>query len=478
MKKICFVQHASEWPLFEKVATELKERGLESVFVCKTRSVFEKYKELGFNSFFISDIFNQTDQITLEELRFLDKKYGPPSISEIGDSDVQLADSFGRDLEQKHKVIGLAYKFWERFFEENKIDQVIVRETATFATRTAYNFCKLNNIPLAQFTIGPADDLITLDNVGESHVWEELIDILKNGFVGLKKEEKKNVTDFINARLESIKEKMKLRFVPESFFTTFKNLFGMYFHDNKNNWRHDPIKVAALRHGRKRLYKKIVWKYFTKNLLNYCEPDYEDRYVYFPVYSGEETSYLANTHYWARNEKSLIKEVANNLPQGYFLYVKEHPTNPGDLTFSELKELSKIKNIKILRPTVDATELIRNSKAVCVLLGTTGWEAFLDKIPVVVLGNSFYSYSRLVYGVQSMSYLSEIIWEVLSRGKNIYKDNEEEWLWFIHAVITTCGEGTSVNLIPPYGFPTDKDNAKKIADFIYITIEKRLQRLS
>ncbi|MCB9805861.1 hypothetical protein H6775_01735 [Candidatus Nomurabacteria bacterium] len=473
MKKVCFVQHASEWPLFEKIAKAFKEQGIESVFVCKTRSVFEKYCDLGFNSVFISDIFNQIDQITLEELAELDKKYGPPSISEIGDSDVQLADSFGHNLEQKHRVIGLAYKFWEKFFEKNKIDYVIVRETATFSTRTVYNFCKKNNIPLAQFAIGPGDRFVTLDNVGESHVWSELLDVLKKGFKELNTDQKKVVQDFIDERLSSIKEKMTLRFVPPPLMTTLKNFFGMFFHDNKSNWLLDPIKVAALRHGRKRLYKKIVWKYITKNFFRYSEPDSNDKYVYFPMYSGEETSYLVNTHYWARNEKSLIKETANNLPQGYVLYVKEHPTNPGDLTFSELRELSKIKNIKILRPTVDATELILNSEAVCVLLGTTGWEAFLAKIPVIVIGNTFFSYSRLVYSVQSMSYFSELFWEVLEQGKDVYKKNEAEWEWFIHAVITSCGKGESVKLVPPYGFPTDEDNARKIAEFIHSTMLKR-----
>lgn len=173
---------------------------------------------------------------------------------------------------------------------------------------------------------------------------------------------------------------------------------------------------------------------------------------------------------------SLIKEVAFSLPKGYFLYVKEHPTNPGDLTFKELSELASIPNIRILRPTVDATEIIKNSQAVFVLQGTTGWEAFLAKIPVIILGTPFFSYSNLVYKVNTISKVADVVWKAIKRGKSIYDDNEEEWQWFIYSVLSSCGRGESVKLTPPYGFPTDKKNAEKIASIMYEKIIRDLNK--
>lgn len=476
MKNVCFVQHASEWPLFSLIAKYLEKYGTKSFFVSKTPNVYEKYKELGFNSFFISSIFNDNKTISTEEIEEYDFKYGPPTISQIGDSDVQMVDFFGSNVQAKSELIVKAYKFWEDFIKENNINYFIVRETATFATRTAYNVCRKNNIPIAQFAIGPNDDYFTLDDVGEGHMWTELVKLLEQGPHPLNEEENKRVDDFINARIGGIKQKMELRFVPPQFFTTTKNLIGLYRQDNAKIKKEDPVKIGSIRFGRRKLIKKIVWKYITKNFLQYDEPKYEEKYVYCPVYSGEETSYLVNDHYWAHNEMSLIKEVAFSLPKGYFLYVKEHPTNPGDLTFKELSELASIPNIRILRPTVDATEIIKNSQAVFVLQGTTGWEAFLAKIPVIILGTPFFSYSNLVYKVNTISKVADVVWKAIKRGKSIYDDNEEEWQWFIYSVLSSCGRGESVKLTPPYGFPTDKKNAEKIASIMYEKIIRDLNK--
>jgi len=210
----------------------------------------------------------------------------------------------------------------------------------------------------------------------------------------------------------------------------------------------------------------MIWKYITQVFFKYDLPKDDDKFIYFPIFSGEEASYIVNDHYWARNEVSLIKEIAESLPMGHLLYVKEHPFNPGDLTYWQLKELKKVSNIRVLHPSISSHELIDASAGVFVLQGTTGWESFLIKKPVISMSNPYFSYSSLVYTVDRPSDLEAVIRRMLENGNSIYKDNEDEWMWFIHAVISTCGQGRTLRSQPPFGYVEDEENATKIARYL------------
>ena len=204
MKNICWIQHASEWPLFDKVAKKLEDMGCESIFICKTRPVYEHYKKAGFKTYFISKIFNDGVRITDEEIQSYDLKYGPPGFGEIGVSD-----------------------------------------------------CDKNSIPYAQFAIGPGDDYCTLDNVKENHMWTELLDLVKSGPRRLDNDELTFVKSFVSARTKSIESKMSLRFIPESLYKSVKDLIGLYIRDNRQTYAEDPVKVGSIRFSRGKLLKKM-----------------------------------------------------------------------------------------------------------------------------------------------------------------------------------------------------------------------------
>jgi capsule polysaccharide modification protein KpsS len=192
----------------------------------------------------------------------------------------------------------------------------------------------------------------------------------------------------------------------------------------------------------------------------------DEPYVYYPIYSGEEAGYLTVEHFWARNQFALIKEISLSLPVEYKLYVKEHPWNPGEFSFAQLKELKKMKNIRIVDPRTNGQSLIKNSEAVVVLQSFTGWEAYLYQKPAVVLGSAFYTFSTLFYRVKNITELSTVLWRALDKKTNVYKENQAEWLWSIYGMITSGHKGMFVNKKPPYGFPDDRDNSKQMAEAI------------
>lgn len=477
MIKVCYIQHASEHLFMLPIAKTLHEKDLEFYFVCK--SVLEKsiYEKAGFISFNIAEaVFNNKSIFTEEEKEILDLKYGPPGIKEICESDVQLGSLFHNDYKMKENIVIGAIKFWENFFDKNTIDYLIVRETATFSTRTAYLVAKYRKIPmLCLFDSSPYSGYLYMNDVGEANVWRELIDSLGDENKILDQKEKNMVQDFIDRRIQRT-SRMPLFFVPKSLFISIKNLIGFWIRDNSKNRKKDPIRIGALNYGRGRLWKKTKWAYFTKYFFKYDVLIKDEKYIYFPLFSPKETHYLCNDMYYGENEISLIKHVARCLPSGYFLYTKEHPFNPGDFTYSELKELKKSNNIKIFHPSISSQELIDNSSTIVTIEGTVGWEAFLSKKPLVCMGgSSYYSYSDLVYKVDNISNLSSVLWSAIKNGSKIYEERQEEWMWFIYKVISTCGLGSLSESGTPY-LTKNEENLIKVADSLFRKITKNLNK--
>ncbi|MEK7462354.1 MAG: hypothetical protein AAB618_02160 [Patescibacteria group bacterium] len=466
-KRICWVQHASEYPLFKSVAKELSDKGYQSFFVCKTRTAHKEYQESRFVSLYATDEIFSGETVTPEEYARLEKTYGLELLDKAALSDVHLLDLYPNDIKARKEVIARSFKYWEDLLSKEKVDYFILRESAMFLTRSAFYVAKQQGIPCGRLMYGPGDGLCLLSDVGELDIWSELDEAVKKGMSFLSSSQREEVEVFVASRLPKSDKKMIMRYVPESIFASFKQYSGLWWHDTKQSFRYDPIYVAALRFGRMRKEKQLLWNYVTRRLFKYADIDEKDQIVYFPTYSGLETSYLVHVPQWARREPELIIKVARALPFGYTLYVKEHPHNPGDLNFSELRLIAKEPNIKVVKPWVSSQFLIEQSKLVVTIEGTAGWEALLSKRPVLCIEDvAFYGRSSLIYKVTDISKLADIIKSALTEGMKLYENRLPEWYWFVYTVITTAGRGNTLNFAPPYGFVTDKEEAEKVAVYI------------
>jgi hypothetical protein len=454
------------------VAKLLGSNGIKFCFVSKSPENCAFYSASGFESVNIADkIFNDKMTISNEEKEELDLKYGPPGVREMCFSDVHMQSLFGNDYEIKEQIMARALKFWENYFDKNKIDYLLLNETASFQARSAYLVSKNKNIPISCIVAGPDNEHFCMNDVGETYAWKELTESLNDRNTKISQKEKEIVLNFVDRRV-SKKIKIPVFFVPESIFRSIKNLVGLWVRDNKKNRKKDPIFVAGLNYGRGQLWGRIKWNYFTKYLFKYDKSQKNEKYVYFPFFSGKEAHYLSNDIFYSENQIVLIKEVARSLPVGYFLYAKEHPFNPGDFTFSDLKKLKESSNVRIFHPSVSSQELIDGSSAVVTVEGTAGWEGFLSKKPVICIGGlPYYSYSSLVYKVGNICDLPKVLWQAIKSGSEIYKKNEDKWIWFIYKVISTCGRGAIFEANTP-NLLTSEENLKNMADSIFEKITR------
>ncbi len=121
-----------------------------------------------------------------------------------------------------------------------------------------------------------------------------------------------------------------------------------------------------------------------------------DKFFLYPLHlHPESTTSVQAPHYI--NELDVIQNLAINLPFGYYLYVKDHPSNVGNNGAAFYKRVGKIPNVKLISFREDSKQLIPRSKGVITLTSTVGFEALVLNKPVIVLGEVFYEKHPLCY---------------------------------------------------------------------------------
>jgi hypothetical protein len=135
-------------------------------------------------------------------------------------------------------------------------------------------------------------------------------------------------------------------------------------------------------------------------------------YYFYPLHAEPEiaTSVFARYH---MNQIEVIRNIAQSLPMGAILLVKEHPRSWGWRKPGYYKKLAEIPNIRFVRTETPTHLIISHAKAVIILVGFIGLEAAFQKVPVIALENSIISLlpDNMVRIVSNMEMFSQ---EVIS----------------------------------------------------------------
>ncbi len=468
MSTYVWIQHGGEHTWLPNVANELRQMGIELAFVTTLLEGHNEIEKNGLHSTFISpEVHGRLEPLSTEELEELDQRYGPPCFQSIIDGDIHLELLYGNDRNEKCQVIGRAFRFWERYLESHPVDAFIVRETASFATRTAYAVAKKKRAPvLFRFDSGPSDDYFTLTDIDEEQCWQELVTELEPGLVELNSNERAQVDDMIERRIPPPTGPVRFRNGGVPLHQLPRAYLASLASERRHVFSQDPIGLAQIRMSRKFLVQRSLWR-FTRRFFPYDQM-VQEKFVYLPLYYVDEGMTRARYRFWAKNTFSLVEEIAASLPEGYHLYLKEHPGVPGDHSYQSLSQLRKIERVRIIDPNTHGYDLIKKSSSVVAIQGTTPWEAFLLKKPVVLVSSEvFYAKSRLVYKVKDICELNKVLSEALRAGDAIYDRNENEWYAFIYTVMKTAIEAKVISYTFPFYRPTtDRETNLKIAEGI------------
>lgn len=476
MINICYISQGKDYSIMREVSRLLKRKGISTTFIAKTKDEVELHKNDGVESLFISEIIkNSKSSFGENELRLIDFKYGPPSIREICNSDRYVRFLFNGYCQQA-QLVARAYQWWEEVIRTCKFDYFIAgTETASFPSRTAYNVARLHAIPFVTiYTWSGGEGYFNLNDRGEEYCWSEFVEAIQRKLRVLTEDEAKFTSQFIETTLQRGIHRLNYHYSSLRRVRELAWGLGMQL---KLRIQGMPLELAMFKWREKIILQELGHKLFTRRFFRYDMPNGDEHSVFFPLFYNEESSMLSNHYYWSVNSLSLVRHVADSLPAGIKLYVKEHPDSLGTLTLRQLNQLRSVPNVRIIEPKVNSIALIKMCRAVFVLEGTAGWEAFISQKPVISIGSSiYYLHSRLIYKVRSIGDLSKVLLLGLKEGEGLYEKHRDEWLWFIYNAAISATRGRFLIGVSAGADEHSEGNYKRIADHIEQKVRKSIHK--
>lgn len=121
----------------------------------------------------------------------------------------------------------------------------------------------------------------------------------------------------------------------------------------------------------------------------YEGPVVGERFVYFPFHVPLDVQLTLRSPEYL-DQEAFARRLAQSLPAGVWLYVKEHPASIGAHSLSALRQLLATGRVRLIHPSVNSFELIRDAAVVVTINSKVGAEALMQSKPLVVVGRAFY----------------------------------------------------------------------------------------
>jgi hypothetical protein len=161
-------------------------------------------------------------------------------------------------------------------------------------------------------------------------------------------------------------------------------------------------------------------------------------FVYFPLHVIDDYK-IKKVIPHCYDQASILEQVADALPPGYDLVLKEHPMSIGRNSLRLLLRLRKRKNVRLVGPYTNTHDLIKRADAVAVISSTVGLEALLYDKPVLTLGEPFYSGFGITLDLHSFAEIRQGVPALLR-----FRPDPERIRQFLFAAMSRCYPGSSV----------------------------------
>jgi hypothetical protein len=174
-------------------------------------------------------------------------------------------------------------------------------------------------------------------------------------------------------------------------------------------------------------------------------------FVYFPLHVTDDYK-IKRVIPHCVHQDAIIEQIADALPQGWDLVLKEHPMSIGRNELGMLARLRAIENVRLVDPYTSSHDLMQAAEAIAVISSTVGLEALMYGKPVMTLGQPFYAGYGVTLDVDSFRELHAKVQELLG-----FRPDMERILRFLHAGMRRCFAGR------PYLVDSSDENAATLA---------------
>ena len=434
---IPLVGSGSGYSFYEGLAKELRRRGYRVGFVSGVRArlrydLREIMRRLG-GGFHYFDLEERVERIRghVDIDREIDR-----IVEEYGIKDFKLfyfpekVHTYNENKEDDRFIEITVYNFLaaEDLFNEYDIGCVIEYPGPELLRRILYNVARKRGILSIYMGWSPIQGCVFLYS-NETKVWD---DLEVKDYSSLTPEERRAAEEYIRVFVESRgevvrhyeKKKMtqivkakKKGLLPR--YTKLDILLPLVYECYDIDYLkgvHSFIKFFIWK--RIRSVRKFYYYHFVYPSLEESRRRIrEERYLFYPLQYPRESRIAIRAPQFFRQER-FVELVAKALPDGYKLFVKDHPSRVGDLPYGTIERISRIEGVSWLHPKLKTYEAVKYCDAVVTINNTPGFEALLYGKPVVTLGIAFYGGYGLTKDVvdPSPSKVREAILEAIRDG--------------------------------------------------------------
>jgi hypothetical protein len=412
-----------ETDFYGRVGEELERRGHETVHVSVSREAARLLHERGLEARCLMDSLDEPASYP-DEVERIERTYPIPHIRDVYYAD-RIVDGQSEEWAVQRTV--QHFRALERLADEFRPD-VLVPEVGNETMRVVAHLVGLQRgIPVLflLYTIFPDPLRLSVDTLHAPIVAPEEVRELSA-------EEREELERFRAGFTERAKPIRDYRRSPVE-------------------WRRAKLFAEHLRrkHGEDRDNEYLrPWRLLWSNAAErargkaalpfYDGLDSARPYVYFPLHVTDDYK-IRKVIPHTEDQASLVEQVADALPPGYDLVLKEHPMSVGRNSLRLLRRLRTRPNVRLVKPTTSSHDLIRGAEAVAVISSTVGLEALLYAKPVLTLGQPFYSGYGVTLDVDSFREIRTKVPEVLR-----FKPDPETIARFLHAAMRACRPGAPV----------------------------------
>jgi hypothetical protein len=415
-----------ESDFYGRVGAELARRGHEVAHITVSRASARELREKGFDAFCLPDLVAALDEPTdlVAEQRRIEHDYQLPSIREIYRTDWPCD---GKSEEWSIRRTVGQVRALELAFDSLRPD-VLVPEVGNETIRVASHLIALRRrIPVLflLYTIFPNPLRLYVDTLHAPIVADDEVRELTPA-------ERGELETFRRSFIEQAKPIRQHRRVPieSRRVRLFAGHVARKRREDRDNEYLRPWRLLAQN------AHEVVRAQASRALYNGL--DAERPFVYFPLHVTDDYK-IKKIIPHCIDQASIVEQVADALPPGYDLVLKEHPMSVGRNPLSLLRRLKRRANVRLVSPHVSSHDLMRKAAGVAVISSTVGLEALLSEKPVLTLGQPFYAGYGITIDVDSFRELRDQVPASLR-----YRPDPDRIARFLHAAMRACYRGAPV----------------------------------
>ena len=427
MRFLFLTLYGCETDFYGRVSRELVHRGHEAVHVTWSRRGAQRLRRTGLCAYVLPELLTAagTARDLAAEGRRVEGRYAMRSLRDVYRTDWPLE---GRPEDEAIRRTVRHFLALERVFEEVRPD-IVVPEVGSETMRTAAHLISLDRGVQALFlfyTIFPRPLRLYRDTMQAPIVAPEEVRPLTGA-------ERAQVEGFVAGYIERdrpIRDYRRPRVHGGTLRAFAGHVARRALWDRDNEYLRPHRFVAN--YAREKAQAKVARRFY--------EPvgDAPRPFVYFPLHVVDDYK-IRRIIPHCYDQAALIELIAESLPQGVDLLLKEHPLSVGRNPPALLRRLSRRPNVRLVDPFTSSHELIRRAAAVTVISSTVGLEALLHGRPVLTCGQPFYAGYGVTVDVDSFRELPDTVMRVLS-----FRPDRERTLRFLGAAMRACLPGKPV----------------------------------